>query len=75
VRVDATVAVHAFDPLVGPLAPTSSALGDMLDVVGRAVAAATARLGPVAAPWQYAVAFTNAAILAPILRPLWHRTG
>jgi len=75
VRVDATVAVHAFDPLAGPLAPTGSALGDMLDAVGRAVAAAIARLGPVAAPWQYAVALTNAAILAPTPRPVWYRTG
>jgi len=40
----------------------------MLDLVGRAVAAAVARLGPVAAPRQYAVALTIAAILAVLVQ-------
>lgn len=75
VRVDATVAVHALDPPAGPLNPTGSALGDMLDAVGRALTAAILRLGLVAAPWQYAVVLTRAAILAPTPQPVWHRSG
>lgn len=75
VRADATVAVHAFDPMAGPLNPTGSALGDMLEAVGRALAAAVVRLGPVPAPWQYAVVLTRAAILAPVPQPAWRRSG
>lgn len=75
VRADATVAVHALDPMAGPLNPTGSALGDMLDAVGRALAAAILRLGPVPAPWQYAVVLTRAAILAPVPQAAWRRSG
>ena len=36
----------------------------MLDAVGRALAAAVRRFGPVPAPWQLAVVITGGAILA-----------
>jgi hypothetical protein len=75
VRADATVATCRLDPLAGRYDPTGSALGDMLDAVGRAVAAWVLRFGPVPAPWQVAVALTGAAILAPVPKPLWHGSG
>ena len=75
VRVDATVAVHALDPEASPLTPTGSALGDMLDAVGAALAAAVRRFGPVPAPWQLAVVITGGAILALRPQPAWHGSG
>lgn len=76
VRVNATIATHALDPMAGPMRPTGTALGDMLDAVGRAVAAYICRLGPSAKPWQLAVVITRGAILAP--RPaqhVWYPSG
>jgi hypothetical protein len=75
VRSDATVATCRLDPMAHRLDPTGSALGDMLDAVGRAVAAWVVRFGPVPAPWQVAVALTGAAILAPVPEPRWHGSG
>jgi transposase-like protein len=75
VRISATVAVHALDPLAGPLAPTGSELRDMLEAVGQAVTAAVRRLGPRAAPWQLAVALTGGGILAPRRSPTWANSG
>ena len=75
VRGDATVAVHALDPEASPLAPTGSALGDMLEAVGAALAAAIRRFGPVPAPWQLAVVITGGAILALRPQPAWHGSG
>ena len=70
VRVVATLATHAFDPLAGPLEPTGSPLGDMIGAIGRAVAALTLRLGVSGAgPWQRAMLLTHAATLAPPARP------
>lgn len=71
VQADAAAAVHALDPNAGLPSPTGSALGDMLDAVGRAVAAATRRFGPGPAPWQLAVVITRAAILAPRPQRVW----
>ena len=53
--------MHALDPEAFSLAPTGSALGDMLDAVGAALAAAVRRFGPVPAPWQLAVVITGGA--------------
>jgi hypothetical protein len=72
VRADATVATYQLDPVAHRFDPTDSALGDMIDAVGRAVAAWVLRFGPGPAPWQLAVALTGAAILAPVPRPVWH---
>jgi len=65
VRATATVKLHDLDPMAAPLRPTGSALGDMVDAVGRAVAAWALRIGPPAAPWQLAAALTRGGILAP----------
>jgi len=65
VRVIATIRVHALDPLAHPLAPTGTALGDMIDAVGRMLAASTLRIGPPASPWQLAAAITGGRLLAP----------
>lgn len=46
VRCDATVATHQLDPMAYRFDPTGSALGGMLDAVGRAVAAWVLRIGP-----------------------------
>jgi hypothetical protein len=75
VRDDATVATYRLDPMAGAFEPTGSALGDMVDAVGRAVSAWVLRLGPVPAPWQLAVALTGAAILAPVPRAVWRGSG
>lgn len=64
VRVAATAAVYALDASAGPIAPTGSELGDMLEAVGRAIAAAIRRVGPVGSPWQIGVVLTGAGILA-----------
>lgn len=65
IRVNATIAGHALDPMTAKIDPTGSALGDMVEAVGRAVAAHVRRLGPHHPPWQLAVAITRAGILAP----------
>jgi transposase-like protein len=75
VRISATVAVHALDPLAGPLAPAGSELRDMLEAVGQAVAAAVRRLGPRPVPWQLAVALTGGGILAPRRPQTWTNSG
>jgi hypothetical protein len=67
----ATAAVHALDPNAGHPTPTGTALGDMLDAAGRAVAAATRRLGPSPRPWQLAAVITRGAILAPRPPRVW----
>ena len=65
IRVNATIAAHALDPMLGPIRPTGSPLGDMVEAVGVAVAAHVRRLGPAAPPWQLAVAITHAGVLTP----------
>ena len=50
VRVDATVATYQLDPMAYRFDPTGSALGDMVDAVGRAVAAWVLRFGPRTSP-------------------------
>lgn len=71
VEADATAAVHALDPNAAHPSPTGSVLGDMLDAVGRAVAAATRRFGPGPTPWQLAVVITRGAIPAPRPQRVW----
>lgn len=75
VRGDATVATCRLDPMAGRFDPTGSALGDMLDALGRATSAWIRRFGPVPSPWSIAVAITGAAILAPVPAPCRHRAG
>lgn len=73
IRVNATIAGHALDPLAAKIDPTGSPLGDMVDAVGRAVAAHIRLLGPRHPPWQLALAITRAGILAPRPRQIiWY---
>lgn len=65
IRVIATIRVHALDPLAHPLSPTGTALGDMVDAIGRMLAAWTLRIGPPTSPWQLAAALTDVGLLAP----------
>lgn len=75
VRVDATIATYTLDPGAGPFGPTRSPLGDMLDAVGRSVAAYISRVGTVADPWHLTVALTGGGILAPRPGIHWGHTG
>lgn len=75
VRSDATVALHALDPNAERITPAGSALGEMLEVVGLATAAAVRRLAPMPPPWQVATAITAAGILASRPTRRWHRIG
>lgn len=73
IRANAVIATCALDPMAGKFDPTGSPLGDMVDAVGRAVAAYIRRLGPGHSPWQLAVSITSAGILHPRPRQLtWH---
>lgn len=65
IRVNATIATCALDPMADKFDPTGTPLGDMVDAVGRAVAAYLRRLGPSHPPWQLALAITSAGILHP----------
>ena len=69
VRTDATAALIALDPNPATINPTGSALGDMLNAVGLAIAAALRRFGSQPAPWQLGVVLTRAAILSPRAHP------
>lgn len=52
IRITATRLAVELDPPLGPRKPTGTALGDALEVLGVAVAAAIRRLGRIASPWQ-----------------------
>lgn len=73
VRADATVAALQLDSsLDWRPKPTGSALGDMVDAVGSAVAAYVRRFGPVGDPWVMVVQLTRGSVLAPRPEPVWH---
>ena len=72
IRVVFTGLLGELDPLTGAAPPAGTALGDAVDAVGRAVAAARRRLGVGPAvgvggwsPWQLAAAVTAGRLLAP----------
>ena len=73
VRVDATITTHKLDPMAGPFDPTGSALGDMIDAVGRAASAWICRFGPRPGPWRLATVLTNGGILSARPQPRWDR--
>jgi transposase-like protein len=73
IRVNATIAGHALDPLATKIDPTGSPLGDMVEAVGQAVAAHQRLLGPRHPRWQLALTITRAGILAPHPRQItWY---
>ena len=53
VRVWFTVLAHDLDPLLGPIGPAGTAVGDAVEAIGVAARAAVLRLGPVGA-WRFA---------------------
>ena len=73
VRVDATLATLKLDPIAGRFNPTGTALGDMLDAVGRAASACICRFGPRQGPWRLATLLTDGGILAARPQPRWHQ--
>lgn len=53
VRVFFTVLAHDLDPMLAPLAPSGTSVGDAVEAIAVAARAASLRLAPVK-PWQFA---------------------
>jgi hypothetical protein len=60
-----TELLHALDAVAGRLAPTPSAVGDALQALGAAAAAASRAFGP-RPPWQFAASASRGLLLAPV---------
>ena len=60
-----TVLLVALDPDPGPVGARSSVLGDAVEVIGLAAAAAVRRFGP-RPPWQFAAAVSGGLLLGPV---------
>ena len=67
-RYRGTILVHQFDPEPSPTRPAGTLLGDALEALAAAAAAATRRLGLLAPPWELITWFTGGRVLAPISR-------
>lgn len=52
IRVWFTVLAHGFDPMLAPLAPTPTPVGDAIEAIAVAARAASLRLAPVR-PWSF----------------------
>jgi hypothetical protein len=63
VRVWFTVLAHDLDPLLGPVAPTGTAVGDAVEAIAVAARAAALRLAPVG-PWRFASAASHGRLLS-----------
>ena len=63
VRVWFTVLAHGLDPLLGPVAPTGTGVGDAVEAIAVAARAAAVRLGAVP-PWQFAVRASRGGLLS-----------
>jgi transposase-like protein len=63
-RVWATVIAHDCDPLLHPIRPTGSAIGDAVEALGTAVVAIKLRLGGDSGGWPTIVEFTRGRLLA-----------
>lgn len=63
-RVWATVMAHDFDPLLHPMRPTGSAIGDAVEALGTAAVAIKLRLGGDRSAWPTIVALTHGRLLA-----------
>jgi hypothetical protein len=63
-RVTATVYAHDCDPLLPPIEPTGSQLGDAVQALGAAAAASRRRLGGRSAGWQRIACITGGRLLA-----------
>ena len=59
----------SLDPQLAPISPTGTPLGDALEALSIAAAAAVRRLGiAVASPWELITQFTRGRLLAPLPR-------
>lgn len=67
VRAEFTRLLLALDPLAAPVTPRASLVGDALEAIGRAAAAATLRLSP-SPPWELAARVSGGWLLAPPAR-------
>lgn len=63
VRVWFTVLAHDLDPLLGPIGPVGSVVGDAVEAIGVAARAAVLRLGPVGA-WSFASSASRGRLLS-----------
>lgn len=63
IRAWFTVLAHGLDPLLAPVAPTGTALGDAVEAVAVAARAASLRLAPVA-PWSFASTASRGRLLS-----------
>ncbi len=63
VRVWFTVLAHGLDPLLAPVAPTGTPVGDAVEAIAVAARAASLRLAPVP-PWRFASTASQGRLLA-----------
>jgi len=63
VRVWFTVLAHDLDPMLAPVAPTGTAVGDAVEAIAVAARAASLRLAPVE-PWWFASAASGGRLLS-----------
>ena len=63
-RVWATVIAHDCDPLLHPIRPTGTAIGDTVEALGTAASAIKLRLGGDRGGWPTIVALTHGRLLA-----------
>lgn len=63
VRVWFTVLAHDLDPLLGPIEPVGSVVGDAVEAIGVAARAAVLRLGPVGA-WSFVSSASRGRLLS-----------
>jgi transposase-like protein len=62
----ATLRAHELDPMLDPILPTGSPLGDALNALGHAAAATRCRLGMAGTPAQHIGLITAGRLLAPL---------
>lgn len=65
IRGEVTKLTLELDPLTPAIQPTGSVLGDVMDAIGHAVAAARRRLGTTLTPWQLLGGVVGGRLLAP----------
>ncbi len=63
IRVWFTVLAHGLDPMLAPIAPTGTPVGDAVEAVAVAARAASLRLDPLA-PWSFASAASGGRLLS-----------
>ena len=73
VRVWFTVLAHGLDPLLGPITPTGTGVGDAVEAIAVAARAAALRLGSTL-PWRFAVRASRGGLLCNTGCP-WAVTG